>query len=438
MMAGVPIPSEPRVDATTSTVAGAGHRRCRGCGRDALTLIVDLGAQPTAERFVAPAELRVPDALLDLRILVCTSCWLVQLDGEPVPPGDEPGGLAFSVSSTMAAHIDGLVDEVLARAGGPGGETARTRSAVRIVEVASHGNRLAERFAARGARSLLVEAVPPYAAAARMAGVNAVEARLTPDVAAAIVVDGGPADAFVDAFYLAHDPRPAEYLAGVARLLADDGVAVFEFDHLLPVVLETQYDGFRHGHASYLSLAAFTGQLERVGLAVEDALTTPAYGGSVRAFVRHAERTATGEGARRILAEEAAAGLGQLAAYQAFAERIAAARAGFRAFLDERRRAGDVVVAYGAPSRGNTLLNSSAVTPADIPFAVDRAPSKHGQYLPGSRIPILPVERVEETRPDYLLILTWDLRQEIVAQMAGIRAWGGRFVVPLPRLEVVD
>jgi len=432
-MATVPDPSNAAIDATARPVAGPNAGPCRGCRSDALALVVDLGRQPPAERFVRPEDLDRPDQLLDLRILVCGVCWLVQLGGEPVPAGDEPGGLAFTVSPTMRAHVDGLVADVLAQAGGPDGSGDR-----RIVEVASHGNRLAERFAARGAASVLIESVPAYAAAARAAGIATVGARLTPDVAATIAANTEPADVFVDAFYLAHDPRPGEYLAGVARLLADDGMAVFEFDDVLPVLLETQYDGFRHGHASYLSLGAFERQLRRVGLAVEDAVTTPAYGGSVRAFVRHAGRARTTERAAAILAAETDAGLEGLEAWRAFAGRVATARAAFRDFLDERRRAGERVVAYGAPSRGNTLLNSSAVTTEDIAFAVDRAPSKHGQFLPGSRIPIEPVERIADVRPDYLLILTWDLRDEIVGQMAGIRAWGGRFAIPLPRLEVLD
>jgi len=438
-MAAVPNPSNAALDAlarSAPAAAGQGRGTCRGCGSDALTPVVDLGRQPPAERFLRPEDLDRRDDLFDLRILVCSVCWLVQLDGDPVPAGDEPGGLAFTVSPTMRAHIDGLVGDVLdslARSGSPAGVADR-----RIVEVASHGNRLAERFVVRGATSVLVESVPAYAASARAAGVRTVETRLTPDVAATIVAETGPADAIVDAFYLAHDPRPGEYLAGVARLLADDGIAVFEFDHVLPVLLETQYDGFRHGHASYLSLGAFQRQLERVGLTVEDAVTTPAYGGSVRAFVRHAGRARSSDRAAAILAAERDAGLEGLEAWRAFAGRVATARATFRDFLDERRRAGERVVAYGAPSRGNTLLNSSGVTTRDIAFAVDRAPSKHGQFLPGSRIPIEPVERVAEARPDYLLILTWDLRDEIVGQMAGIRAWGGRFAIPLPRLEVLD
>ena len=306
------------------------------------------------------------------------------------------------------------------------------------MEVASHGNRLAELFRRHGASSLLVESVPAYAEDARSAGVPTLQDRLTPEVAASLVEELGSAELFVDTFYLAHDPRPSQYLEGVARLLADDGLAVFEFDHLLPVVLETQYDGFRHGHASYLSLSAFGRLLDRVGLAIEDAIATPAYGGSVRAYVRRAGRGGPGPAAKAILGAEFDAGLLGLEAFQSFAQRVAAARRAFREFLDDRRRAGDTIVAYGAPSRGNTLLNSSGATAADILFAIDRAPSKHGRYLPGSRIPIVPVDRVFDARPDYLLVLTWDLRDEVMAQMAGVREWGCQFVVPLPELAVLD
>lgn len=426
------VPPETTVEAAAHAAVPEPTTACRGCGGRDLQPVVDLGPQPPAERFVSVDELSLPDRRLALRILVCPTCWLVQLDGEPIHSAGEPAGLAFSVSSTMRAHVEGLVRDVLARSDGGG--------VGRIVEVASHGNRLSELFRAHGADTTLVEAIPEYARAAVAAGVRTVAGRLTPDVASRLVDDAGPADAFVDAFYLAHDPRPSEYLSGVARLLADDGVAVFEFDHLLPVVLETQYDGFRHGHASYLSLGAFSRLLEPVGLAAVEATATPVYGGSVRAFVRRAAtgRSAAGPGAREILAAESRAGLDRSETYRAFASRVEAAQRSLRGFLDERRRAGDVVVGYGAPSRGNTLLNTAAATPADIPFVVDRSPSKQGQYLPGSRIPILPVERVAEAHPDYLLILTWDLRDEVVEQMAFVREWGCRFVVPLPELAVLD
>ena len=219
---------------------------CRACGATGLSLVVDLGPQPPAERFIDVTALAEADVRLPLRIMVCPMCWLVQLEGDPVPPDDEPGGLAFSVSPTMREHVREYVRDVLDRSGWHGGQN--------VVEVASHGNRLHEGFLSAGAQSTLLEAVPHFAEAAREAGVPTVEDRLTPALADRLVEAGRAADLFVDGFYLAHDPLPAEYLSGVARLLAPGGVAAFEFDHLLPVILERQYDGFRHGHASYLSL----------------------------------------------------------------------------------------------------------------------------------------------------------------------------------------
>ncbi len=404
---------------------------CRACGASGLSMVVDLGSQPPAERFVDPSDLARPDIRLPLRILVCPVCWLVQLEGDPVPPDDEPGGIAFSVSSTMQAHMRGFVQDVLGR--------AAARPSLNIVEVASHGNRLHETFRSAGVDSTLLESVPQFANAAREAGVPIIEERLTPATADRLVAAGRAADLFVDAFYLAHDPRPADYLAGLERLLAPGGLAAFEFDHLLPVILDRQYDGFRHGHASYLSLSAFRTMLASAGLKPVDAVSTAAYGGSLRVFAAHAEEPTGDSGAvERILSAEEAVGLTRLEGYETFADRVEQARGGLRAFLDDRRRDGSLVAGYGAPSRGNTLLNSSDVGPADVAFVVDRAPSKQGRYLPGSRIPIFAPARIDEVRPDFLLILTWDLRDEVIGQMSHVRSWGCRFVVPLPSVTVLD
>jgi hypothetical protein len=405
-------------------------RTCRACGAADLRLVLDLGVQPPAEQFPGPEAPPESDPRYPLVILVCGTCSLVQLDGDPIAAADEPGGLAFSVSPTMRAHIDGLVAEALGASGaGPGS---------RVIEIASHGNRLGERFRERGIDSLLIEAGRTYAADARMAGLQVAETHLDVASGRAVAADGGRAELFVDAFYLAHEPDPARYLAGVAELLAPDGLAVFEFDHLLPVVEETQYDGFRHGHASYVSLTAARAAFERAGLAVVDALRTPAYGGSLRVFVRHARVGQPQPRVPALVGEESAAGLDGLAVYAGFATRVDGARQALRAFLDGCRRDGLRVAAYGAPSRGNTLLNSSGVGRDDIALAVDRSPSKHGRRMPGSGIPIHPPERLADERPDFLLILTWDLRDEVMAQMAHIRDWGGRFVVPLPTLEVLE
>ena len=405
-------------------------RTCRSCDGNGLQQVIDLGSQPPAERFVLDSELAEPDERLPLRILVCPRCWLVQLDGDPMRSDDEPGGIAFSVSTTMQEHMRRFVEDAISRAGS---------SPLTVFETASHGNRLAEEFRSVGADVTLIEPVPEFARAARDAAVPTVEDRLDPATAEMLISRGPRADLFIDAFYLAHDARPAEYLAGVKRLLAVDGVAAFEFDHVLPVILDRQYDSFRHGHASYLSLHTFAKMLEMVGLRPIDAVRTTAYGGSLRVFVAHADVSPGGLSAvERILTAEADAGLERLDTYKTFAALVEAARHELRTFLDARQREGSVVAGYGAPSRGNTLLNSAGAGVDDVAFVVDRAPSKQGRYLPGSRIPIYAPARIDEVRPDYLLILTWDLVDEVVAQMGHVRTWGCRFVIPIPRVAVLD
>lgn len=402
---------------------------CRGCARGTLRLVIDLGSQPPAESLVGPDDLDRPDPAIPLRILVCASCWLVQLDGPPIASDTEPGGLAFTVSTTMAAHVRALVEAAFA--------AGRPSPGARIVELASHGNRLADVIRDLGRSSVLIEPVPRYADAARGAGVPTTEARLDPATAAMLLRTGPPADLVIDAFSLAHEAEPRRFLAGLADLLAPDGLAVLEFDHILPVVQEAQYDGFRHGHASYLGLTALLPMLRDISLDAVEALVTPAYGGSLRVFVRRRRQATPGAGVATVLAAEAAAGLDRPETYVAFAERADRARRDLRAYLERCRSDGVRIGAYGAPSRGCTLLNSSGITTDLLPWTVDRSPSKQGRFLPGSRVPILAPDHVFEARPDRLLILTWDLADEIISTMSGIRAWGGRFVIPIPTVEVV-
>jgi hypothetical protein len=432
-------PSRSRVSEAAGHEAGAGlGLACRSCGATDLDLVVDLGDQPPAERFIPASELSTPDRRLPLRIRVCRTCWLVQLEGDPVASADEPAGLAFSISTTMRNHVEGLVADAIQRLGG--------RRNARVLELASHGNRLHDFFAAGGLRSELVEPIAVHAASARDAGVPVIEGHLTPDLARRLVADGGPADLVVDAFHLAHEADPGEWANGVRAVLAPTGVAIVEFDHLRPIVDETQYDGFRHGHASYLSLTAFSDLLRRAGLTAVDARPTPAYGGSLRVVVAHEGARSAGadagsQGLARVSAmldAERTAGLADVATYRRFADRVEAAREGLRTFFESASAEGRAVAGYGAPSRGNTLLNSSGIGTAELPFVVDRAVSKHGQYLPGSRIPIRPPAALDELRPAYVLILAWDLADEIVSQLPAVRSWGGRFVVPLPTVRVLD
>jgi SAM-dependent methyltransferase len=327
----------------------------------------------------------------------------------------------------MRAHAERFVDEVLA--GGPG-------SSPRILEVASHGGHMALRFAAHGVRSLVVDSSEALVESARAIGLDAAAASLSGESAAALRRDRGPFDVIVDSYLLAHQRQLDPQLAAFKTLLAKGGRAVLEFNHLLPIVRGTQFDAIRHGHFSYLSLGTLLRALERHGLHGMHASVQPAYGGSMRLWVASEPASATDPTIAALLVEEAEAGLGDLAAYERFAKAVNDRRKELRAFLTDAAAEGRRVVGYGAPSRGSTLLNASGITPDLLVYTVDASPAKQGLVMPGSGIPILDPARIFQDRPDDVLILTWDLADEVVDQLSEIRAWGGRFITPFPSLSV--
>ena len=397
---------------------------CRSCGTRDLLDVLDLGRQPPAGIFPTPdeaASLRV----WPLTAAVCRRCWLLQLL-DPAP--DEPPATTIhaTVSSTMAAHAELFVDEVLAAADGIPRQ---------ILEVASHGGHLAPRFAARGVRTLLVDPSEPLVSSARAGGLDAEAASLTPGSAEAIRDAHGAFDVIVDSYLLAHQRQLDPQLAAISTLLADRGRAVLEFNHLLPLILGAQFDAIRHGHFSYLSLTALMSALERHGLRAVSATTQTAYGGGVRLWVAHDPAGESDPGLAELLTQEAAAGLGDEAVYRRFGESVSKRRSELRQFLADAVAAGRLVVGYGAPSRGSTLLNACGITPELLPYTVDASPAKHGRLMPGSGVPIFEPARIGQDRPDDVLVLTWDLADEIVGQLAEIRSWGGRFVMPFPSLS---
>jgi hypothetical protein len=254
----------------------------------------------------------------------------------------------------------------------------------------------------------------------------------------------------VDNYLLSHVPDPNDLVEGIAGLLAPGGWAVFELDHVLPILNEGQFDAFRHGHFTYWSLTSFDALIRRYGLRVMDVTEEPVYGGALRIFTRRLEDAVSqASGAKReplgapteavaqIFEKERAAGLDESATYERFAKRVASALQQLREFLTTEQSAGRLVVAYGAPTRGSTLLNAAGVGPDLLRFTVDRSPSKQGRLMPGCRVPIEPPERLLETSPAVVLILTWDISAEIVAQQFELHGRGARFMVPIPALEVV-
>jgi SAM-dependent methyltransferase len=396
---------------------------CRACHAAEPQVVLDLGTQPRADSFPETPD-TAEDAAWPLVLGRCPRCGLFQLLGDSPPEEDLVGAAAWTSSTTMAAHVDRLIDE-LVDAGllGPG---------ARVVDLASHGGHTAPLLRRRGIEATVYESVPWRAAELRDLGHPVVDA--DPEVIS--TGTAAAADLVIDVYRLAHLPDLDAGVAALARLLAPGGTAVIEFDHALSTIGEAQFDALRHGHFSYLTLEALGPLLASHGLVVTHAAAQPVYGGALRIRVRPAG--AIGPGAidpsvEAIRDAERAAGLDDPAFLAGLAGRVAERCDALRAHLAEAAAAGRHVVGYGAPTRAVTLLNAARITARDLPFTVDRSRAKHGRYLPGTGIPIRDPGVLAETPPDELLILAWDLADEVVAQLPEL-AGHTRFVVPLPDL----
>lgn len=400
-------------------------------------MVLDLGVQPAASTFLAPDELASAERTWPLRVLICTTCWLMQLEDGPQ---EGSGGMPIVTwSGAMERHGRAYADALLERLDA-GGTNANRLDAWRIVETASHGNYLQSLFGDLGISTLIAEASGEWAVAARAEGRRVERVAIAPGAGRWIERRlGGPADALVDYYLLAHLREPAAFLAGVAEVIGADGLAAIEFDHLLPVIEEGQFDAIRHGHFSYLSFLALESALQRVGLAAFDVEELDVYGGAIRAWVQDASSSprAVGRAVVDLRDREQRAGLRGADVYRRYRRSVERTLAALRGFLEEARGDGRLVAGYGAPSRGNTLLNSCGITPELLPFTVDRSPAKQGRLLPGSRIPIHPPSHLADVRPDFILVLAWDLVDEIRGQLPEVGAWGGRFVVPIPEVTVL-
>ncbi len=308
-----------------------------------------------------------------------------------------------------------------------------------MVEIASNDGYLLRFFRERGIPVLGIEPAANVAAAAEALGIPTLVRFFGADLARELAAEGRRADLLVGNNVLAHVPELNDFVAGLAILLAPGGVVTMEFPHLLRLMDEVQFDTIYHEHFSYFSFATVRRVFAAHGLDLFDVEELPTHGGSLRIFGCHAGCHA-GELPQEprvadLLAREAAAGLGSLAGYRDFAAGSQAVKRGLLRFLIDAREAGKTVVGYGAPAKGNTLLNYCGVREDLVAYTVDRSPHKQGRFLPGTQIPIHAPERIRETRPDYLLILPWNLRDEIAGQMADIASWGGRFVVAVPEVE---
>ncbi|MDQ0381978.1 class I SAM-dependent methyltransferase [Amycolatopsis thermophila] len=405
---------------------------CRLCGSPDLRSVVDLGASPPCESFLAPDQLDAPEPAYPLHLRICPDCLLAQLPPliDPVETFTEYAYFS-SFSSSWLAHAERFVDSAAARLGlGPDSF---------VVEVASNDGYLLRNVVARGVRCLGIEPSVNVGAAAREAGVPTLTEFLTPETGERVRREHGPADLVVANNVYAHIPDVLGFTRGLRALVADDGWVSIEVQHLLSLIELTQYDTIYHEHFQYYTLASARRALATAGLAVADVELLDTHGGSIRVWARPAE--VAGEPSARVtgvLERERAAGLHELSGYAGFARRVGEVRLSLLEFLIGAKRRGERVVGYGAPGKGNTLLNHCGIRPDLLEYTVDRNPYKHGRFTPGTRIPILEPDRIEADRPDYVLVLPWNLRAELTEQLRHIADWGGRLVFAIPELEIVS
>ncbi|WP_454725091.1 MULTISPECIES: class I SAM-dependent methyltransferase [Cupriavidus] len=405
---------------------------CRACGAPLAQTVVDLGLSPVSNAFIKAADAARAEIFYPLHAMVCERCWLVQLrDATPAETHFHDDYVYFSSYSTSwLEHARRYVGAMTARFG--------LGTASRVMELASNDGYLLQYFVQAGVPCLGVEPTANTAAAARARGVDSRELFFGTATAHALREEGWQVDLLLGNNVLAHVPDINDFVGGMPVVLKPQGVITLEFPHLLRLIEQNQFDTLYHEHYAYLSLSALQPIFARAGLRVFDVEHLPTHGGSLRVFACHAGAGhAATPAVAAALAEERAAGLTGAALYAGFAERVRKAKRDLLAFLIEARNAGKRIAAYGAAAKGNTLLNYCGAGTDFIDYVVDRNPTKQGRLLPGTRIPVVAPEQVFSDRPDYLLILPWNIKDEVMAQMAGIRDWGGRFVVAIPETAVL-
>jgi hypothetical protein len=405
---------------------------CRLCGSTRLRSFLDLGATPPCELFLTQEAAEAPELTYPLHVRVCDRCLLAQLPPLITPEETFTEYAYFSSFSTSwVEHARRFVDGAVSRLGLDAGSF--------VVEVASNDGYLLQHVVERGIRCLGIEPSVNVGDAAREKGVPTHTAFLTPETGAAVRAEHGGADLVCLNNVYAHIPDVVGFTRGLRSLVADDGWVSIEVQHLLTLVERTQFDTIYHEHFQYYTLLTGQRALAAGGLSLVDVELLDTHGGSIRMWARPSEVAGEpSERVREVLAAEEAAGLHTPEGHDGFAEAVSRVRDDLVAFLVDARRAGRTVVGYGAPGKGNTLLNYCGIRPDLLAYTVDRNPYKHGRFTPGMRIPVLPPERIAADRPDYVLVLPWNLRDELIEQLSYVREWGGKLVFPIPELEVVS
>jgi SAM-dependent methyltransferase len=422
------------VSVTRDSSMSAVAHQCRFCGETLRYTFVDLGTSPLCQRHVTPDRYNHAEAIYPLHVYVCHQCFLVQLPAYVAREEifDSEYGYFSSFSETWLRHAEDYVAMITPRFGlGEGSK---------VVEIASNDGYLLQYFVKAGIPVLGIEPTANTAAVAVKNGVHTLSRFFGKQTAQDVCTTEGSADLILGNNVLAHVPDINDFVAGIKVLLAPTGVVTMEFPQLLHLIEQCYWDTIYHEHFSYLSFTTVEKIFAHHGLTLFDVDTLPTHGGSIRIYARHTEDAAKPIHAR--VAEmkqiEAKAGHFNLDYYVNFGERVKESKRALLEFLIAAKRDGKSVACYGAPGKGNTLLNYCGIRTDFVDYTVDRSGHKQGNFLPGTRIPIYAPDKVRETKPDYLLMLPWNLKDEIMRQMADIRSWGGKFVVPIPKVSVFD
>jgi 2-polyprenyl-3-methyl-5-hydroxy-6-metoxy-1,4-benzoquinol methylase len=419
--------------ATSPLLTPPVSRGCLFCGLELRHTFVDLGMSPLCESYVTAENLNRLERFYPLHAYVCDGCFLVQLQ-EYVSAEEIFSEYAYfsSYADSWVEHMRRYANMIAARFG-LGADSL-------VVEVASNDGYLLQHFMRKGIPVLGIE---PAANVARVALEKGIPTRVRffgEALARELAAEGQRADLICGANVLAQVPRPSDFVKGLQVLLKPGGVITIEFPHLMRLMAESQFDTIYHEHFSYFSFLSAETLFAAQGLTLFDVEELPTHGGSLRVYARHSGDTSKPltRRAAELRQREIDAGLLRLETYARFGEQVKEVKRRLLEFLIEAKRQGRTVVGYGAPGKGNTLLNYCGIRTDFIDFTVDRSPYKQGRFLPGTRIPIHHPDRIRQVRPDYVLILPWNFKDEIVEQMAYIREWGGRFVVPIPETRVLD
>jgi len=407
--------------------------QCRFCGHELTESFVDLGMSPLCQTHIAPEQLTEMEPFYPLHAYICSNCFLVQLQ-EFVAPQDIFSEYAYfsSYSDSWVAHAKRYADAMVQRFGF--GQSSK------VVEIASNDGYLLQHFVAMNIPVLGIEPAANVAKVAIDKGVPSVVKFLGRKTAAEIAAEHGKADLLLGNNVLAHVPDINDFVGGMKVLLGERGVITMEFPHLLQLMTQNQFDTIYHEHFSYLSFYTVEKIFASHGIVLFDVEELGTHGGSLRIYGRH-ERDISkpvSDRVQELRRREIDAGLTDLAAYRGFAEQVRETKRKLLEFLIKAKREGKSVVGYGAPGKGNTLLNYCGIRQDFLDYTVDRNPYKQGKFTPGTRIPIYDPSRISETKPDYILILPWNLKDEISQQMSFVREWGCKFVVPIPEVQVIS